>query len=83
MSDSKVMPQDLNNLIGSVNALKNVHELLNEAQFPGFAHKRVQSAIDFVAELHKQSFENCKAHPRFEEFFPSKPTLVPQEPKGE
>lgn len=59
----KEVPKDLQDKVEALKQLINVHDLLNQAQFPGHFSKRVTEACDFIAEIHKQAVEEAKNHP--------------------
>jgi len=54
-------------LVDKCKALKqliNVHDLLNQGQFPGYHNKRIGEALDFVQSLHKQLLAEAQEHPQ-------------------
>ena len=64
------MPKDLKDQIGSINALKTIHELLNEASFPGYRSPSVNQSIEFISALHQQAVLTAQSHPEFKTFYP-------------
>lgn len=60
------IPQELTDKVKALKQLINVHDLLNQGQFPGHANKRIAEGLEFIAALHKQLLGEINEHPEFE-----------------